>query len=99
MAYKATCGGSRGGGGGLALSAEDAPCFAGRAVEWHPMGIRMRTRLAFEVGVELALSVKTAEGEVAVSGFVVDCSPVSDEPGAFELTAFFSRRGSVRAGA
>lgn len=90
MAYTRSQGRSKGF-EGFSLAVEDSPCFAGRALEWHPMGIRMRTRSAFEVGVELALSLKTPEGEVAVSGFVVECSPANDEPGTFDLTAFFDR--------
>lgn len=88
MTYRDCEGGSRRRGGGGVLF-EDSPCYLAQSFELHPRGVRMRTRSRFDVGVELALNLKTAEGELAVSGFVVDCSPASDEPGAFDLTAFF----------
>lgn len=87
MTYR-NCEGGLGRFDGDALVFEDSPYYSAKSFEVHPKGIRMRTRWSFDVGVELALSLKTPKGEVAVSGIVVECSPATDEPGAFDLTAF-----------
>lgn len=73
---------------GAAVDIEDSPCYLAKSFEVHPRGIRMRTRWSFKVGAELALSLATPDGELAVSGVVVECSPAADEPGSFDLTAF-----------
>jgi hypothetical protein len=88
MTYK-NCEGGLGRLDGTAVAFADSPYYLAKSFEVHPRGIRMRTRWSFKVGAELALDLKTPEGEVAVSGIVVECSPATDEPGSFDLTAFF----------
>jgi hypothetical protein len=71
------------------FEAEDSACFVAQSFHVQPTGIRMRTRTAFDVGVELALDVPTPDGEMSVSGVVVHCAPAADAPGLYDLIAYF----------
>lgn len=58
-----------------------------------PSGVRFRSEISFEIGVGLALDLRTGGDSTTVTGFVVECVPADDECGAYDVTAYVGLPG------
>lgn len=67
---------------------EVVPCLRAKDFEVLPLGIRLRSERSYDIGVELALNLRTPDGDTMVSGFVVECVAAPDEPGCYDLVAY-----------
>ncbi len=77
----------------MAGSEDVAPCLCARDFELLPPGIRLRSERSYDIGIELALNLRTPDGDTMVSGFVVECVAVADEPGYYDLVAYVGPMG------
>ena len=75
--------------GGIAISYQDSAKFKKREFSLSSKGICLKSRLPFEIGLEVAISVELPREQITFKGIVVDCRKSLHRDRTFDITIFF----------